>query len=111
MTHEMLAALHRLPHFADILDFDQCTWPLPVEAYTELAHNVPTSYNVWEDIDCDQAVLESICRGVNERRARLGERPLTVHTVLGGRKTGRMGEHVVVKDGYLSKGYLKVVSQ
>ncbi len=46
MTRDVMAALHGLPHWVAILNFSSCTWPLPAGRYRELAHNVPTSYNV-----------------------------------------------------------------
>ncbi len=96
MTCEIMSALHFLPHWASTLDFRDCTWPLPASEYTELAHCVPTSYTEWHlDRGCDQAVLDSICVGINERRARLGARPLVVRCTL--ERLLRVGEHVVLR--------------
>ncbi len=94
MTHEVMVALQGLPNWPGVLIIRNCIWPLPVLEYTQLGHCVPTSYTEWR-VSCDQAVLESICVGINEHRARLGARPLVVYANID--KVRRVGEHVVLK--------------
>ncbi len=94
MTDQVMAALQGLPELSGSLAFEKCTWPLPAPGYARLAQYVPTSYASWH-VQCEQAVLDSICVGINEARARLGARPLPVYAHID--KVRRVGEHVVLK--------------
>ncbi len=94
MTHDTMAALKGLPDWPAMLSFSGCNWHLPASEYTQLAHCVPTSYVAWYT-NCDDATVDSICIGVNEARARLGEEPLVVYANIG--KVRRVSEHAVLK--------------
>ncbi len=94
MTLDAMAARTCLPEWPGVLNFSRCTWPLPAPEYAQLAHCVPTSYTEWH-LDCDDAILDSICVGINERRARLGARPVSVYVRR--KQVRRMGEHVVLR--------------
>ncbi len=96
MKREIMTAQAGLPDaWTGALRFEKCTWPLPASEYTQLAQYVPTSYTEWH-VECKQpAVLDSIRVGINEARARLGARPLTVYAHID--KVRRVGEHVVLK--------------
>ncbi len=95
MRRDTMAALESLPDiWPGALVFKECTWPLPPSEYARLAEHIPTSYTAWH-VDCEQAVLDSICVGINEARARLGARALTVYANI--HKVRRVGKHVVLK--------------
>ncbi len=94
MTLDTMAALAGLPEWPGKLLFSGCTWPMPASEYTQLAQYVPTTYTDWL-VDCDDAVLYSICEGINQRRARLGARPVSVYVRR--EQVRRMGEHVVLR--------------
>ncbi len=94
LTHDSMAALSGLPEWPGVLSFLDCAWPLPAPEYTQLAQCVPISYTEWH-VRCDDAILDSICEGINERRARLGARPVSVY--VRAEQIRRRGEHVVLR--------------
>ncbi len=95
ITDDVMSALEGLPDWPETeLRFEKCTWPLQANEYVQLAQYVPTSYTEWY-LECDPAVLEQICVGVDQRRARLGAKPLVLHAQV--KKQKRMGEHVIVR--------------
>ncbi len=116
MTNETMVALRGLPHWAGTLDLTGCTWALRPGVYRQLAACVPESYARWElqappvqatggawssgAATKPSALLESICEGINKRRAARGMQRLTYQCVSGTAQTqtqtqGKHAAHVV----------------
>ncbi len=98
MLGPVVEALRGLPAWSGTLDLRDCgPWPLEPTQYKGLAHAIPTSYTVWElGHSVPQAVVDSICEGVNERRERLGLRPIAVCWSAHEGPARKVGEHVMV---------------
>ncbi len=90
-----------LPEWGGTLRLRDCTYPLPPSAYTQLAQSAPVSYQTWCLGKAAKAqVLESICAGLNERRAGLGLPPVTVKSEAHRSAERAIGEHVVLTVGF-----------
>ncbi len=74
LTHSVMQALQGLPSFTGELILTECTWPLEVSQYTQLAQYVPTSFTGWglTGTGVGQGRLQCVCEGISQRRAGLG---------------------------------------
>lgn len=98
MNHDTMQLLPSLPHWPGYIDLTTCTWPLvDVTLYKELAQYIPTSYVGWYlGLDrSHQAMLASICAGIDEQRGALGLTELKV-CVGKGANSGHSWERVAV---------------
>ncbi len=83
LTKQSMTVLQGLPnghmYGAVELDLCSCTWPLKPAQYKQLAKHVPDEYELWSVGLAPEAVVDSICAGINE--CRLGKRLPSVKLV------------------------------
>lgn len=77
LNKQSLAALQGLPKGPTVygsleIELCTCTWPLKPAQYKQLAKHVPAEYGVWWLGQAPEAVVDSICAGLNECRAGKG---------------------------------------
>ncbi len=76
LNQRSVEALQGLPHgpvHSELhLDLSTCTWPLKPAQYKQLAKHVPDKYELWSVGQAPEAVVDSICAGLNECRAGKG---------------------------------------
>ncbi len=96
MTEAVMEALSALPDWGVELTLSVNAWALPDAAYEELARQVPVSYTTWRLIgDVPAGVLNSICDGINARRAGMSL-PQVLLVVSGGPAWEERGDNVVL---------------
>ncbi len=69
ITHVIMQALRGLPA-GKFIDLSRSQWPLPAEAYCQLAYCVPSSYQVWDFgtiLTSRSEVYGCIVAGISER--------------------------------------------
>ncbi len=97
MTTNTMQALSALPDWGGEVSMSVDAWSLPDAAYAELATWVPVSYSTWSlSGDVSAGVLDSMCEGINSRRAGM-ELPRVVLALRGLGADVERGDHVVVR--------------